>query len=147
MLTREPAPEVSGEIAAGPGQMPDAPPPAALDRRVLGSLGTLDADTPGFLRQIVGEFHEAASRRLAAIAEALRAGDAQALSFEAHGLRGSCGTLGASRMAILAGRLEALGRGSRTADGLPLLPALEREYQAVRRALDAAGPTTAAHAA
>jgi len=129
---------VSGAIAVGSGETPDAPPPDALDRRIFASLSALETDSPGFLCQIMGEFHEAASRRLVAIGEALRAGNAGALAFEAHGLRGSCNTLGARRMAILAGRLEAIGCAGRTEDGLPLLPALESEYETVRRALDTA---------
>lgn len=135
---REASRWVSGAIAVGPGETPDAPPPDALDRRVFASLAALEAGMPGFLRQIMGEFHGAASRRLVAMGEALRAGNSAALAFEAHGLRGSCGTLGARRMAILAERLENMGREGRTEDGLPLLPALESEYEAVRRALDTA---------
>lgn len=141
ILTRGASPRVSGAIAVEPGETPDAPPPDALDGRVFTSLAALEADVPGFLRQFVGEFHEAASRRLVAIGEALRAGNAAALALEAHGLRGSCATLGARRMAPIATRLEAMGREGRTEDGLPLLPALESEYQAVRRALDIANPS------
>lgn len=137
---REASRRVSGAIAVGPGETPDAPQPDALDRRVFASLAALESDMPGFLRQLVVEFHEEASRRLVAIGEALRAGNSAALAFEAHGLWGSCGTLGARRMAILAGCLEVMGREGRTEDGLPLLPALESEYQAVRRALDTANP-------
>lgn len=136
---REASRWVSGAIAARPGETPDAL-PDALDRRVFASLAALETDTPGFLCQILGEFHEEASRHLVAIGEALRAGNAGALAFEAHGLRGSCATLGAGRMAILAGRLEALEREARTQDGLALLRALESEYEAVRRALDTANP-------
>jgi HPt (histidine-containing phosphotransfer) domain-containing protein len=129
---------MSGAIAAGAGETPDAPPPDALDRRVFASLAALETDAPGLLHQIMGEFHETASRRFVAIGEALRTGNAGALAFEAHGLRGSCGTLGARQMAFLAERLEAMGREGRTQDGLSLLPALESEYEAARRALDTA---------
>jgi HPt (histidine-containing phosphotransfer) domain-containing protein len=138
IFVREASGRVSGPVAVGPGETPDALPPDALDRRVFASLAALETDTPGFLCQIMAEFHEGASRRLVVLGKALRAGDAGALAFEAHGLRGSCGMLGARRMAILAGRLEAMGREGRPEDGLPLLPTLESEYEAVRRALDTA---------
>ena len=129
---------MSGPIAVRPGEPPDARSPEVLDRRVFASLAALETDSPGILRQIRAEFHEAASRHLVAIGEALLAGNAGALVFEAHGLRGSCGMLGARRMAILAGHLEAMGREGRTEDGLLLLPVLEGEYENARRALDTA---------
>jgi HPt (histidine-containing phosphotransfer) domain-containing protein len=138
ILVRETSRWVSGAIAVGPGETPDALPPDALDRRVFASLVALETDMPGFLRQIIGEFHDEAGRHLVAISEAVRGGDAGALAFEAHGFRGSCGTLGAQRMAVITEHLEAMGREGRTEGGLSLLTALESEYEAARRALDTA---------
>src|ERR1700730_12569997 len=104
----------------------DPLPPDALDGTVFGKLVALEADEPGFLAELVGEFQEGARRRLAALHAALEAADASGLVFAAHSLRGSCATIGARRMAVLAGRLEdAPSLDRETAS--PLVRALEAE--------------------
>jgi two-component system sensor histidine kinase/response regulator len=112
-------------------------PPEALDSAVFGKLVALEADEPGFLAELVGEFQQGVVRRLLALHAALDAGDVEGLVFAAHSLRGSCGTVGARRMAVIAGRLE--DTPSVVPETVePLLRQLEAEYDAVRRALEKA---------
>jgi len=114
-----------------------------LDPGVFGSLVELGADTPGFLAEIVEEFRLSTGRHVAAMRDAVREGDAEALRFAAHSLRGSSGTIGARGMAMLAASLEHAPAASRET-GWPLIQRLEAEYEAVRRALDGFLPATAA---
>jgi HPt (histidine-containing phosphotransfer) domain-containing protein len=132
-----PALRPSGAMPGRSGRAPDAQAP--LDPGVFGALVGLEAEAPGFLTELLEEFRDGCARRLAVMHAALRTGDAEALSFAAHGMRGSCGTLGAVRMAALARHLEDLP--PTRAEERPILVArLETEYAAVRRALDEASP-------
>jgi HPt (histidine-containing phosphotransfer) domain-containing protein len=126
-----PGPPRPGSHEAG------ALPADALDLHVFGKLIALESDEPGFLAELVGEFQQGVTRRLAAIADAIEVEDWKALAAAAHSLRGSCGTVGARRMAALAGRMEDEPPSTR-ATASPLLAQLQSEYEAVRRAIDAA---------
>jgi HPt (histidine-containing phosphotransfer) domain-containing protein len=126
---------VSGRIPGSPGEVPDPVAVEPLDPGVFGVLLSLEADAPGFLAELVAEFRDSALRRVTALRDAVRTGDAEALKFAAHSLRGSCGTLGASGMAALAARLEDLPPAS-PEEGLPIVDRLQAEYEVVRRALD-----------
>jgi HPt (histidine-containing phosphotransfer) domain-containing protein len=125
------APESSG---IAPGALPIDP----LDASVFGKLVALEADAPGFLAELVVEFESGVTRRLAALQDAARTGDADAIVFAAHSIRGSCGTVGAMRMAALANHLE-YGRPSRPQIGA-LVRQLTLEWDAVRRSLDSVRP-------
>jgi HPt (histidine-containing phosphotransfer) domain-containing protein len=117
--------------------MPSSGLPDALDGNVFGKLVALEADEPGFLAELVGEFQQGVVRRLVALHAALDAGDVDGLVFAAHSLRGSCGTVGARRMAVIAGRLEDMPSVvPETVE--PLLRQLDAEYEAVRHALEKA---------
>jgi two-component system sensor histidine kinase/response regulator len=108
-----------------------------LDGDVFGKLVALEAEEPGFLAELVGEFQQGVVRRLVALRAAVDGSDGEALVFAAHSLRGSCGTVGARRMALIAGRLEDTPSvAPETVE--PLLRQLEAEYEAVRHALDEA---------
>lgn len=103
--------------------------PEALDSTVFASLRQLDADEPGFLAELVGDFLAGAGARMEAIRHAFRRGG-PGIASEAHGLKGISGTVGAFRMADLAGRVE------RTRDEA-LLEELEAEYRRLRLAFAA----------
>ena len=105
-----------------------------LDAIVFGRLVALESGAPGFLAELLAEFESGVDRRMAALRDALRASDAEALAFAAHSLRGSCGTVGALRMAALANHLE-YGNPTRT-QRRALVSQLETEWAAVRSALD-----------
>lgn len=102
------------------------------------SLLALDREQPGFLREIVAEFEETVRPRLDAIREAALAGHPRELETVAHSVRGTSATLGARRLAAVAGSLEAIGRSGRIEGSRELLPMLAAEYGAFRRALEVA---------
>ena len=116
------------------GVAPETLPLDALDPVVFGRLVALEADAPGFLAELLGEFESGVTRRLAAMSDAVRTGDLEALVFAAHSIRGSCGTVGAMRMAALANHLE-YGNPTRH-QRRALVRQLETEWDSVRRALD-----------
>jgi HPt (histidine-containing phosphotransfer) domain-containing protein len=111
----------------------------ALDGVVFGRLVALEAEAPGFLGELIAEFESGIARRLSSLRDGVRAGDTEAIVFAAHSIRGSCGTVGAMRMAALANHLEygKPGRGQVVA----LVRQLTMEWDAVRRALDAVRPS------
>jgi HPt (histidine-containing phosphotransfer) domain-containing protein len=107
---------------------------APLDAIVFGRLVALESGAPGFLAELITEFESGVDRRMAALRDALRASDLEALAFAAHSLRGSCGTIGALRMAAVANHLE-YGKPTPT-QRRALVGQLETEWAAVRSALD-----------
>lgn len=120
--------------------MPERASADVLDEYVFRKLAALESHEPGFLAEFLTEFHDGVVRRLAAMRTAIEKGDGPGLAFAAHSMRGSCGTLGAGRMAALSARLEELtpaaAQGAR-----PFLDQLEAEYESLRRALDARAST------
>jgi len=116
------------------GVAPETLPIGPLDALVFGRLVALESSAPGFLAELVAEFESGVARRMAALRDALRANDLEALGFAAHSLRGSCGTVGAMRMAALANDLE-YGKPTRT-QRRALVRQLETEWDAVQSALD-----------
>jgi HPt (histidine-containing phosphotransfer) domain-containing protein len=122
-----------GVLPGRGGQIPEV----TLDTRVVATLAALGSDTPGFMDQLIGEFADSVQRHTQGMRVAILHGDAEGLGFAAHSLKGSCGVIGARRMAALTRRVEDLAyRGGD--ETLPLVVALDVEYKAVRIALDAA---------
>ena len=113
--------------------------PSVIDPQVWASLQALEAaGEPGFLRELVGEFVAQAPSRIASLGAAGARGDAQALEREAHGFKGSCGSLGAFAMAESCDRLETMGREGSCVGHADVLAGLEEQWQAARRALESA---------
>jgi len=63
-----------------------------------------------FLVELIGDYVEDSTARVAHLAQAAAAGDAAALTLEAHTLKSSSASLGAETLSALAKRLEELGR-------------------------------------
>jgi len=126
----------SGRVPGSSGVAPESLPMAPLDPIVFGRLVALESGAPGFLAELLAEFESGVDRRMAALRDALRASDLDALASAAHSLRGSCGTVGALRMAALANHLE-YGKPTPT-QRRALVGQLETEWTAVRSALDEA---------
>jgi two-component system sensor histidine kinase BarA len=84
------------------------PPPASriLDEAVIAGLGGLGED---LLTELISLYFEQAAEHLIALGAAIGRDDPPAVSRTAHALRGSSSTLGAERVARLAGELETMG--------------------------------------
>jgi PAS domain S-box-containing protein len=124
--------------ATAPAERAAAVPAAAgeqLDQAVVQSLMAVDDDGT-LMDEVVATFLRIAPSRLAAIKKAAK-GDAALLEREAHSFLGSCGNIGARRMAELCARLEVLGRSGSTEGAAELARALERELAALRPELEA----------
>jgi HPt (histidine-containing phosphotransfer) domain-containing protein len=93
-------------------------------------------DDGTLMDEIVATFLRIAPARLTAIRKAAR-GNAALLEREAHSFLGSCGNIGARRMAELCARLEVLGRSGSTEGAAEIARALEEELAAVRPQLEA----------
>ena len=124
----------SGNAPGTSGVAPELLPSDPLDPVVFGKLVTLEAEAPGFLVELVAEFESGINRRLSQLRDAVRTHDAEAIAYAAHSIRGSCGTIGALRMAALANHLE-YGQPTRPQIAT-LVRQLATEWEAVRRALD-----------
>jgi CheY-like chemotaxis protein/HPt (histidine-containing phosphotransfer) domain-containing protein len=112
---------------------------AHLDPARIAELREVKDKSSGDAFVTLGEiFQEDAPPRLSSIRDAINDGDSAKVAWEAHALRGSAANLGASELARLCEKLEALG-GEDVLGKLPdLLARLEAEYHAVVRELEAA---------
>jgi len=106
-----------------------------LDETIVQNLMSVDDDGT-LMDEIVATFLRIAPARLTAIRKAAK-GNAAMLEREAHSFLGSCGNLGARRMAELCARLEVLGRSGSTEGAPAIASALEEELAAVRPLLEA----------
>jgi PAS domain S-box-containing protein len=79
---------------------------AAVDAAVLDRLRELDGDVPGLLAEVVSTFLRETPGRIGPIRTAFDNDDATALQSAAHGLKGSAGAVGASRLAELCASIE-----------------------------------------
>jgi HPt (histidine-containing phosphotransfer) domain-containing protein len=73
--------------------------------------------------------------RLQRLGGRIAAGDARAVEFEAHGLKGMCGAIGAARCAELFRKLEYMGRDHDLASTYAVLTAVEEEVGRVEGVL------------
>ena len=112
-----------------------ATPGALLDEAVVQSLLSVDDDGT-LMDEVVATFLRIAPARLAAIRKAAK-GNAAMLEREAHSFLGSCGNIGARRMAELCARLEVLGRSGSTEGAAEIARTLEAELASVRPELEA----------
>jgi signal transduction histidine kinase/DNA-binding response OmpR family regulator/HPt (histidine-containing phosphotransfer) domain-containing protein len=106
-----------------------------LDAAIVDSLMSVDDDGT-LMDEVVATFLKIAPLRLAAIRKAAK-GNAAQLERAAHSFLGSCGNLGARRMADLCARLEVLGRSGSTEGAVEIARTLEEEFAAVRPHLEA----------
>ncbi len=108
---------------------PDGP---VLDRAQLEDACMGD---PELRRTLVQTFLSDIRRRLAHLGSRLAAGDARAVEFESHGLKGMCGAIGAVRCAELFGLIEAHGRDRDLAGTADLFAAVDEEVGRVEGVL------------
>ena len=122
----------AGEPASAvivPLPTPEGP---VLDRGQFEESCMGDAD----LRRVLAQtFISDTRNRLAKLAAKAEAGDARAVEFEAHGLKGMCATIGAVRCAHIFKELEMRGRQGNLDDLAPLVIAAEHEIGRVEGVL------------
>jgi HPt (histidine-containing phosphotransfer) domain-containing protein len=109
-----------------------------LDPDALANLRLLEKTEPGLAAEVVGTFLRNAPLRLAEARRGIAINDAAAIAKAAHALAGSCGTVGATPLGELAGRLESLARAGALADAAGLLAQADQVFPDVRRALQEA---------
>jgi HPt (histidine-containing phosphotransfer) domain-containing protein len=109
-----------------------------LDMNALEALRSLQEDgEEDLLAELIDLFLEDAPTRITSLREAITREDWSAMGSWAHSLKGSCGSLGATHMADLCAKLEAMGRtgsGPRV-DAERYQRELEAQYELVRDAL------------
>ncbi len=87
---------------------------------------------PQVMNDLVENFLSSASDRVEAVKDAVGRGDNEALERAAHSLKGSCGTLGATRMAEVCSDLVTLAREGKSASGTLASGRLVEEHRKVR---------------
>ena len=101
-----------------------------------GQIATLrEQSETGGIADLVESFADEGPRALDHIGAALRDGDAPALRFAAHTLKGICGNFGARHLCALAGDMELHARAGSLAEAAPLLNPVRREFLRVAAAL------------
>ncbi len=109
-----------------------------VDFRVIEGLRELQNEgEPDLLTELVEMFLSDVSSRLASLREAVETEDAQAVEQIAHALKGSCGNMGASRMAELCAELQDVGASGDLSRAPGLLEGTEAEFDRVRPVLEA----------
>ena len=105
-----------------------------MNQSVLETLRELgDVD---LLTELVDLFFADVPPQLASLREAIESGDASSVKRVAHTLKGSCGNMGAQRMAALCARLQDIGASGYLTHAPELLKQLEAEFERVRPALE-----------
>ena len=102
---------------------------AAFD---LAHLQSIVGHEPATIRSYLELFHQSTGPLVADVGGAIQRRDAAAVARVAHTLRGSCGSIGASGMADVVGRLEDRSRSGEWDAIEELYRHLEQSYQQVR---------------
>ncbi|MGE4108688.1 MAG: Hpt domain-containing protein [Bacteriovoracia bacterium] len=110
-------------------------PYTVIDEAAITTLKELDDGQPATLLQLLDLFFEVTPKKLEAIGQAIRAGDAKTVFTEAHGLKSSCRYVGALTMANLCEKLESMGKQGELTDAPIWFKDLEREAGTVFVAL------------
>lgn len=128
-----------GGISEGKEGVPPSSNPevgSLLDESALAQLRALDRPgRPSVLARILTQYLTAAAEAVEKLREAVCAGDASALTHIAHRLKSGSAQVGALAMADACQELEHIGRAARFDGAQQEYERLEREYQAVVRAL------------
>jgi HPt (histidine-containing phosphotransfer) domain-containing protein len=108
---------------------------------VLAGLRELQEDgEPDILNELIELFLTEVPPQLVGLREAVEAGDAHSVERIAHTLKGSCGNMGAVRMAALCAELEKVGSSGERRRAPELVERLEAEFDRAHQALDAKLP-------
>ena len=108
-----------------------------VDREALASLRKLaGSENSELIRQLIAQFVEDASLRLAAMSRALEGQDSQSVRQAAHTLKGSSGNFGAKWLASLCAEIEESARQDKLEAAREMLKLAEEEFEAVKSSLE-----------
>ena len=110
-----------------------------LDAEHVADLVALDKGAGEVFRRFVDLFVAKAPERMALIAHCAMESDCRSMADAAHALRGAAGNIGAIRLAVLLGRIEAAGRTGDLPAAQAGIALLEAEYAATLAALNKRG--------
>ena len=116
-----------------------------LDTSVLAALSDSIGGDDAFVPDLVETYLVDGAVQLAAIGDAVRSGDAEALVRPAHTLKSSSRTIGANRLGELSRQIEVLGRSGSMSGARELAAEAHSEWTDVETALRAwlaSGPAT-----
>ena len=109
-----------------------------VDKSALSTLrGLQRPGRPDFLTEMIDIFIVDVDKTFAELHRALEARDADAFGRAGHGLKSSCGILGAHLMVAIAQDIQAMGKLGDLATAGDALARLEAEYERVRPVLQA----------
>jgi signal transduction histidine kinase/DNA-binding response OmpR family regulator len=109
-----------------------------LDQIMLARLLDLQEEgEPDILNELIELFLSDVPPQLAALREVVKAGEAHSVGRIAHTLKGSSGSMGATRMTTICSELEEVGASGDLSRTPELLERLEEEFGRVRIALEA----------
>jgi PAS domain S-box-containing protein len=103
---------------------------------VLAALNATCRGDQEFARELAESFLESSTRCVAAIEDALRAGDSRALAVQAHALNGSSRTIGADDLAAASAAMEYAGRRVDLEAAAATATRLTGAWEVVRTALE-----------
>lgn len=107
-----------------------------LDPEIVEQLRALErAGNPDLLERLQGSFARDTEARMRALRAAVAAGDAGAVAFHVHALKGGAATLGAMEIVATCRQIEASMREESAQELEPLLAALERNAAEARAEL------------
>jgi len=106
-----------------------------MDFGRLEEFREFDDEELSMTREVIGLFVADTPQRLAAIATAIAAGDAQALASAAHALKGAAGNVGAVALHQAGGELENLAREAMPPDAAQRSVALQALWERTLAAL------------
>ena len=89
-----------------------------------------------FLVELIGDYLDDGSSRMARLRRAFNAGDAEALTLEAHTLKSSSANLGAQTLSALAKRLEEMGRNGAVSALADDVARFEEQFAMVKASLE-----------
>ena len=132
-------PETAATISEAGGNLGSAT-DDPIDRSVLARLRELQEEgEPDFLNELIAQFLDDVPPQLRVLREAVEGGDAHSVERIAHTLKGSCGNLGAVRMAAICSELQDVSASKDLLRAPTLVERLEEEFGRVRPALETAG--------
>jgi len=110
-----------------------------IDRTALEAIRSLQSDAaPRLLAQVVQIYFDSAPALIEQLRAGMGASNLTAIRAAAHSLKSSSANLGANTLAELCRMVELAARAGSIGPEVPGVPAIEREYDAVRRALQLA---------